>query len=78
MAVHEGVGIGSGREPYIAALARPLQLDHVGAEVGEVLAAERAGDDPAHVQHLQPVQPPGMASPPFVATCCEVIRLSRK
>ncbi len=41
------------------AAGRRLDLDHVGAEVGQRLGGERAGDQLAQFQHLEAVQGPG-------------------
>ena len=42
--------------PDLVAGDRVLDLDHVGAEVGELLRAQRPGDDPREVEHADPLE----------------------
>ena len=38
-----------------------LDLDHVGTEIGELLRAQRSGDDPREVDHADPFERRGVA-----------------
>jgi hypothetical protein len=54
------VGTVAGRHAArLVALARPLHLDDVGAEVGQQQSCGRPGDDVAELENTQPVERKG-------------------